>query len=154
MSTDLTIVVPHSGEIVELSTAPLGQVASILTEIRDLESQLREVKQALTDRILADMDFRRAWILNVDGLKLTGKSDAPVVGWDAAGLVSELDAMVIEGVLHPEARDDAIECRIEWKVKARGVNALLKSPVFAERLERYRTEQVPDNRRVSVSRHT
>lgn len=147
------IVDPVHGEQLELATTSLTRLGQLLLDVRDVESRLRELKQHVNEEIHARFDVERVWTAHTEGgLKLTGKSDAPTVEWDAEAVLLELDAMVAEGLLTAAGRDRAVQTRVEHKVLAVGINALMKSHVFAERLAPYRREVPADGRRVSVTR--
>ncbi len=152
MTGALTVINPVQGEALDLATASEDRLGQLLLDVREHESRLRELKQLVSEELHARWDKSRVWTTHTEsGLTLTGKSDAPVVVWDALELQNVLYDLKAEGVLDQDAIDRTIETRIEYKVLARGVNALSKSPVIWERIRVCRTEQPAEGRRVSVS---
>lgn len=143
---------PLHGEVLDLASVTPERLAQLLIEMADVESKFREVRGVVHDELVARMDRDRSWTLHLEGgVKLSAPSDAPKVEWDVEGVIEELDKLVNEGVLSESAREKAIDVVVTRKLRAVGINALLKSRVFAERLEPFRRE-VEAPRRVSVKR--
>lgn len=150
--TELMVVDPVQGEALDLAAATPDRLGQLLLDVREHENRLRELKMAVSDELHRRWDRSRQWSETTpSGLKLSGKSDAPVVTWDVHGLLEELDQMVIDGLLDRKAVQRAVDVKTEWVVSVVGVNALLKSPALAERIAQYRTELPASNRRVSVT---
>lgn len=152
MSTALTVIDPLHGEQLDLATAPDERLGQLLLEVREHESRLRELKALVNEELTRRMDFARAWTLNVGDFKLVGKSDALIAEWDVPALMEVLDGMVSRGEIAPDAVERAIDIKTEYRVKAAGVAALLKSPALAGKIETCRVMVAPEGRRVTVSR--
>ena len=145
-------IVPHTGEVLDVGSMGLGDVARTVAEIDEMISRLRECRSTLSERAVTLLDADRLWTAHAEGYKLSAKSDAPVAVWDAEKLGWTLDEMVLREEITPEARDRALQTRIEYKPMAAGLNALLKSPALAERIEACREMVPPNDRRVKVER--
>lgn len=152
MSVALTVTDPVQGEQLDLATAPSERLGQLLLDVREHESKLRELKTLINEELHARFDRQRVWTANIGGLKLTGKSDAMVAEWNVEDLMEVLDGMVDRGEITTDAVERAIEVKTEYRVRATGINALLKSPQLAEKLETCRQMVEPEGRRVSVSR--
>jgi hypothetical protein len=151
--TELLVVDPVMGEQLDLATASPGRLGQLLLDVREHESRLRELKQLVAEEVARRCDRAREWTIHCDGgMKLSIPSDAPVAVWDADALQEVLDELVADGTITPDAANRAVQPRIELKVIAAGVNALLKSPAIAGRIEECRTLVAPEGRRVSVGR--
>ena len=146
------VLVPHTGEALALTDETAEHLADVVSEVRLLESQLRELKLLINEEIHVRMDKARLWTIETSGYKITGKSDALVSVWDAPALLELLDDMVASGAIDTDAMHRAIQPRTEYKVLAAGVNALLKNPKFTDALEDCRTLVEPSDRRISISR--
>jgi len=151
MSGALTVIDPVMGEELTLADASEERLGQLLLDVREYEHRLRELKRLVSEEVVRRCDFRRQWTLHAGHLTLSTKSDARVAEWDVEGLLEELYAMVAEGLISTEAIAAAVQPRVEYKVLARGVDALLKNPTLAGRLEPYRRMVDPDGRRVTVS---
>ena len=149
--TDL-IPVPHTGELIDPKSMSVGQIARLTDEIRDVESRLRELKGELARVVTARMDAERSWTLTDGEWKVSAKSDALVSEWDVTELQSILSDLVAEGAITGEAAARAVQPRVEYKVVAAGVNALMKSPALAKRLAPARRLVAPTDRRLSIAR--
>jgi hypothetical protein len=152
MTTELVITVPHTGELLEVSRETAEHLADVVTHIRDLESRLREVKQIISEEIAARCDREGKWSFEAGEYKLSIKSNALVPQWDVQKLLLLLDQLVALQVITPGARERAVQPRTEYKVLARGVDALLKNPDLAGEIEACRELVEPTDRRLVISR--
>lgn len=155
MSTDLAtreVVVPHTGEVLDLPSASAETLAELLAEVRDVETRLRELKGEVSLEVHTRMDRARSWTLDAGDYKLGGRSDEPEVTYDPDALAFVLTGLVEAGTIDPAAMDAAIVAVTTWKVKRAGVKALCKSPALAEAIDACATVAPPENRRLSVSR--
>jgi hypothetical protein len=141
-----------TGELIPLTDAPDDALASLRDYLKDLRSRIAEANALLDSEVVRRMDQDRCWTIHAGGLTLTAPSPAPAFEWDAPGLYSDLEAMVADGELSERAFLAAVDEVVGYRVKAAGVNALLKGggPV-AEIVKAHRTE-VEKPRRVSVKR--
>lgn len=154
MGTDLqvrSVVVPHTGEVVSLD-APPEVLASLLDEVKDVESQLRELKAEVSRVVHEEMDRQRRWTLDAGPFKLVGKSDAPEVVYDVERLAAVLTELVDDGTITTDAMDSALEVVTTYKVKKAGINALRKSPRLAEAIDSCGEERAVEGRRLTVKR--
>jgi len=145
------LTMPHSGELIKLADARLMLIAEAVTEIRELESRLREAKAILAAEVCRRADLQRTWTLHDGPVKVSVPSDALVSVWDTDALLEVLDDMVSAGEISTDAMNRAIQARVDYKVLATGIGALLKSPTLADRIEACRTLVPPTDRRISVS---
>lgn len=127
-----TVVIPLTGEAIDLADANTDDLADAIDRIRDLESQLRAAKRQLADEAVARMDAACQWTLAGADWKLSAPSPGRVE-WDADRLARVLAQMVIDGRVPREAAELAVVA--EPKVKQAGLNALLKRPDLKEELE-------------------
>lgn len=127
-----TVVIPLTGEAVELASAGTDDLADAIDRIRDLESQLRSAKRQLADEAVARMDAACQWTLAGEDWKLSAPSPGRVE-WDAHRLAAVLARMVVDGQVPREAAEQAVV--VEPKVKVAGLNALLKRPDLKAELE-------------------
>lgn len=148
------VTVPHTGEYLDLPNETDSKLAEVLTEVRDLESRLRELKAGIQDEFHRRMDKSRLYTLHLPGgMKVTGQSDALKSVWDGAELERVLEEMAAGGEIEADVIGRTVEeLPVVYKVDARGVAALLKSPTLAPRIEACRRLVAPEGRRISVSR--
>jgi hypothetical protein len=141
-----------TGELIPLKDAGDDALASLRDYLKDLRSRIAEANNLLDAEVVRRMDQDRCWTIHAGGLTLTAPSPAPAYEWDAPGLYADLESMVADGELSERAFLAAVEEVVGYKVKAAGVNALLKGggPV-AEIVESHRAA-VEKPRRVSVKR--
>jgi hypothetical protein len=146
------IVLPHTGEALNLEQSSLAGLADARDQIGQLEQQLREVKQVIDAEVTARMDLTRLWTLHDGSWTLHAPSDALVPVWDKEALRKELLVLFAEGQITVEAADRAVSIVESLKLNVAGVKALLKNPQLAERLEQHVRLVAPENRRVTVKR--
>lgn len=132
LARQAVVVVPLTGEAIDLAAAGTDDLADAIDRIRDLESQLRAAKRQVADEAIARMDTACAWTLAGEDWKLSAPSPGRIE-WDAERLVTVLARMVIEGRVPQEAAAQAVV--MEPKVKVAGLNALLKRPDLKDELE-------------------
>lgn len=145
------LVQPATGEVIDLR-APSVDLAIALDQVRDLESKLREVKGEVGGELLRRMDQAREWTMREGDYELRAPSDAPKEEWDVDRLVVVLTDLVDKQLITSSAMDAAVEQVIEWKPRAKGLNALRKSPALAEAIDGCKTEVSNERRYVSVKR--
>jgi hypothetical protein len=115
---------PVTGECIDLA-GPDQDLAGALDRIRQLETELRSVKRAVSDELLARMDQAASWTIHAGDLTLTGQSPDRTE-YDGARLAQTVDTLVAGGHITSEAAHAAVESEVTWKVKKAGVNKLLK----------------------------
>lgn len=138
------ILIPTSGEVLDPEDA--AGCLRVLTEIRELESRLREAKAALTDALSMEFARQGTKTLEFGGIKATLGANNEVV-WDIE-ILSELRALGL-----PEDRMDAlVTTEVTFKVNASVAKQLASAnPRYAEVIERAKS-RVPKTPYVSVKR--
>ena len=149
MTLELVQAHPATGEVIDLAS-PTEDLARLVDQIRDLEWRARQAKRAVTDELLRRMDRERVWTLETPDFKVSGKSDRPVKHWKVEQTRETLDQLAAEGLITQEAAGRAVQPRVEYRVMAKGMNALLASPDLAARLADCFTEGPPDDRTVRL----
>lgn len=126
------VVIPLTGEALDLAAAGTDDLADAIDTIRDLESQLRAAKRMLADEAIARMDRAVCWTLAGEDWKLSAPSPGRVE-WDAERVAATLARMVVDGRVPREAAEQAVV--VEPKVKQAGLQKLLKRPDLRDELE-------------------
>lgn len=104
----MNAIVPYSGEIVNFEDPPA--CLKLLVEIRELESQLRELKDGLTDALKYEFSRQGIKTLELNGIKATLGAESEIV-WDV-GVLYELR----DHGLPEERMNDLITEEITYKV--------------------------------------
>lgn len=106
----LELVVPYTGEVIDLEDAE--GCLRILTEIRELESRLREAKAQLTEALSQEFVRQGTKTLELNGIKAELRGGSEIL-WDIE-ILEELRDLGL-----PEERMDAlITAEITHKVNA------------------------------------
>jgi hypothetical protein len=151
MSTELTVL-PFTGEIIELATADINDLARLLADVKDYQSRLNEAKSLLSQEVLRRQDQAAKWTTPAGGYVLKGSSPAPQEEFDALALREDLLGLVDEGALGIEAVDAAVETIVTYKARKAGVNALRKlGGVVAQIVDRH-ARPIEKARYVSIVR--
>jgi hypothetical protein len=119
------IPLPLTGEALDLN-APTGELAQAFDRIRDLERELKETRDQISRELIGRMDKRASWTLREDGFKVSAPSPAPKTEYDGYELHQVVQSLVAEGLIDGEAAEEAVEIRVEYRPRVRGVNALRK----------------------------
>lgn len=144
------LVHPASGELLDLNGAT-DYLAERLLEIRDLEAQLRHLKEALTSEVLHRMDGAATWTVEAGRYKVRGRSPDPEIVYDGEALWNGLHSIARDFGLDEQAIRNAITEERVFKVSKRGVNALRKlGGEVARIIDRCSSEET-SRRYVSVS---
>lgn len=128
----VTVVDPATGEIINLRDAGIDTLAMCLTDVRDVETNLKAVKRLVGAELHRRMDEGRHWTIDGARYRVSSESPDPVTNYDAERLNAILEAWVREGdsgsvrVMRHEALLRAIETVVSKKVKVGGVKAILK----------------------------
>lgn len=139
----MTSVVPYSGEIVNFEDPPA--CLKLLVEIRELEGQLRDLKDALTDALKQEFTRQGKKTLELNGIKATLGADSEIV-WDV-GILNELRDLGL-----PEERmNELITEEISYRVNASVAKQLSMNPAYAEVVERAQS-RAPKKAYVGVKR--
>lgn len=138
------VLVPYSGEIVKLDDPP--GCLKLLSEIRELEGRLRDVKADLTAALTEEFMRQGTKTLELGGIKATLGPDNEIV-WD----VEVLEELRDLGL--PDERMGAlVTTEISFKVNAAVAKQLAgANPAYAEVIERAKS-RLPKTAYVSVKR--
>lgn len=138
----LSLVVPQSGEILSLDDT--AGCLRVLSEIRDLETKLREAKAELTLALSAEFSRQGTKTLEVGGVKAELRGGVEVV-WDVE-ILGGLRALGL-----PEDRmDQLITAEVTYKVNSSVAKQLAAAnPLYASVIERARSI-IPRSSYVSI----
>lgn len=119
----------------------------MLTEIRDLESQLREVKSELTAALTAEFSRQGTRTLEIGGIKAELHGGTQIV-WDVE-ILGELRTLGL-----PEERMDAlVTAEITYKVNTNVAKQLASAnPLYASVIERAKST-IPKASYVTIKRN-
>jgi len=142
--TSLSLVVPFSGEVLSLDDA--SGCLRVLSEIRDLESQLRQAKSALTEALAAEFSRQGTKTLELNGVKASLGGGSETV-WDIE-ILNELGELGL-----PEERlDELITTEVSYRVNASVAKAIAAANEgYGEIIERAKSV-IPKAAYVKVSR--
>lgn len=136
------LVVPYSGELVDLSNPP--ECLNLLKEIRELEQKLRLVKGALTDALVAESSRQGTKTLELNGIKAVISASDEIV-WDVEVLQELLDLGLPE-----ERLSELITTEVTYKVNASVARQLAgANSAYAEVIERAKS-RIPKTPYVSI----
>lgn len=119
------IVVPGSGEILNLADLDENTLGRLLQAVKDHADQLAGLKKRVTAEVVDRMDRSAKWTLHVGGLKLTSKAPGGTF-YNADLLAADLQPLVDADVITMEAKEAAVEPVTELKARKKGINALRK----------------------------
>lgn len=149
VTTHTSIAHPATGELIDLDGGT-DYLAAYLSEIRELEGQLRELKRALSEEVLVRMDAEATWTVHAGKYKLTGRSPDPELVYDGEALFNGLHSIARDIGLSPDAINGAVHEERVYKVSKAGVNRLRKlGGQVVKVIDRCASEK-PAERRVSV----
>lgn len=140
----MELVVPTTGEVLDLEDAP--GCLRVLSEIRQLEQDLRSAKAALTDALAAEFSRQGTKTLELNGVKAVLGGGSEIV-WD----VEVLDELRELGL--PEERmNELVTTEVSYKVNANVAKAIASAnPEYAEIVERAKST-IPKAVYVSIKR--
>lgn len=131
-SQAMTIVDPQTAEILVLREASVDQLAMTISNVRELERNLKAMKGVINEEVHRRMDEQRHWTLDGTRYRLSSGSPEPAVTYNADDLDAVLAAWVNAGqdpetrILRQEARERAIRVEVTHVAKIGGVKAILK----------------------------
>jgi hypothetical protein len=146
-STELEVLNPTTGEVLDLASAPTDELATVLDKLKSFTDAVTDFRRDVVDEMLRRMDKRGLWTVHLGGVKVTGTSPAGVEYEDLKGMWHELGALVRRGILEQGAVDDAVSTKTEWVTKAKGITALKKLPEARAIVEAH---ERPSSKRRSV----
>lgn len=140
----VTSIVPYSGEVVNFEDPPA--CLKLLVEIRELEGQLRELKDDLTDALKYEFSRVGKKTLELNGIKATLGADSEVV-WDV-GVLNEL----VDLGLPEERMNELVTPEITYKVNGSVAKQIAAAnPTYAGVIERAQS-RVPKKAYVGARR--
>lgn len=140
--TELSLVIPSTGEVIDLDDP--SACLRVLTDIRDLESRLREAKGALTDALAAEFSRQGTKTLELNGVKATIGADSEIV-WDI-----EILGRLRDLGLPEERMDKLITAEITYRVNGGVAKQIAAAnPLYADVIEQAKS-RVPRTPYVSV----
>jgi hypothetical protein len=128
MTTDLEpryAVNPATGERFDLSR-PAEELAEAMGAAQQLIYELDGFKKRIGREILEAMDKRAEWTLHAGQFKLTGRSPEPSVTYDEVKLRAALSELVEQGLIDPEAAQQAVKVEVTYKPQAGAIKKLHK----------------------------
>lgn len=155
--TGREIANPVTGEIVSLD-GPTDVLAEQLSEIRDFEAFLRDLKRALTVELVGRMDKAvetgeaGSWTVRVGPWTIKAPSPAPTVEYDTHALRDALDELADLGVIGPDAVDRVCQPTLTYKVDRRALTTLSKANAAVAKAVAEHSREVQKDRRVTVER--
>ena len=140
----LSLILPPTGEIVSLDDA--GSCLRALTEVRELEARLKEVKSQLTIALAGEFSRQGTKTLEIEGIKAELRGGQEII-WD----IEVLEELRDLGL--PEDRMDAlIKTEISFRVDASQAKRIAAAnPQYADVIDRAR-KFVPKANYVTVAR--
>lgn len=117
------VVHPATGEVLHL-TGETADLVRWLQEVRDMESQIRDVKRLVTRELIARMDRDVRYTLQIGDLDVKGDGPIPPTVYDGQQLRQALTEYVDADVITQDTLDRAVEVTQEYRPRAAGINAL------------------------------
>jgi hypothetical protein len=144
LTESFSLVVPQTGELLSLDDA--AGCLRVLTEIRDLETKLREAKAELTTALSAEFSRQGTKTLEIGGVKAELRGGTEVV-WDIE-VLGELRNLGL-----PEERMDAlVTAEVTYRVNANVAKQLASvNPLYASVIERAKST-IPKASYVSIKK--
>lgn len=144
MTDPVTAIVPYSGEIVSLDDPPA--CLKLLTEVRELEGKLRDLKDDLTEALKIEFSRQGTKTLELNGIKATLGADSEIV-WDP-GVLEELRDLGL-----PEDRmNQLVTAEVRYTVNGSVAKQIAAAnPDYAEVIERAKS-RAPKKAYVGVKR--
>lgn len=143
---------PQTGEALVLADAPTDSLAGFLDHVREIETNLREQKKAVTAEIIDRMDREAKWTGEVGDYVIKGDGPTRPTEYDAEALHAALLEYVDAGAITDAALEAAIERTFTYKAKHRGLQALTKLGGDIAAVIHEHSREAEKDRRVSVKR--
>jgi hypothetical protein len=119
------VVVPITGEVLDLATTPTDQLAAAINLTRETEVDLRTFKRRVADELLDRMDREATWTVRLGGFEVSG--DGPGrTDIDGRRLYEELQGLVMEARITEHAAREAVKVETTYTAVKSKVNKLRK----------------------------
>ena len=146
------LVIPGTGEVLDLEGMATDDLAARMDEVRELRARLADADRAMSDELLARMDRRSEWTATVGDWRVEGSSPETLIDYDVDALRDALQALVVAGLIDPEAASAAVRTTVTHRPAKSRINRLVKlGGDVAERISATRTTGTRP-RRVKVTR--
>lgn len=115
MSTAL--VVPHTGEVIDLREAPTEMLAAVALEAQRTKREWSEFETMISEEVIRRLDADAVWTmrLEINGEQVEIKAPSPTAGTEVYpedSLEAELQGLVDDRIVSPEAASRALHRRI------------------------------------------
>lgn len=152
MSAGGGLVLPATGEVLDLEGMATDELAARVDEVRELRDRLADADRAISDELLARMDRRSEWTATVGDWRVEGSSPETLIDYDLDALEQALQQLVVAGHIDPAAATDAVRTTVTRRPAKARINRLIKlGGQVAERINATRTTGSRP-RRVKVTR--
>ncbi len=142
---------PLTGELVNLITADLDDLAGWLDHVREYKRMCDQALNVVQERMYREIDPGGQWTVIRPNWKITGTSPAPTVKYDGERVYKAARKLVKDGLLTKDAAGKAVERVVSFKARVAGIQALSKiSPVIAAAFEECSTEEPKLSRGLNV----
>lgn len=131
--TGTDLILPHSGELVSLDDT--AAVARALTELRELEHRIKDLKAMLTDAVVDETRRQGAKTLHLGDLSVEVKGGERVL-WDAQALETDLRAL---GMPEQRIREIVVEEVLYTVSAAKARQAARANDQYSDAIESART---------------
>lgn len=144
------IVHPGTGEVLDLA-GDTEILVRWLREVREMESEIREVKRVVTGELIDRMDREARYTLHVGDLEVKGDGPIAPTLYEGEQLRNALAEYVEAGVITPEALDRAVEVLPTYRPRTAGIKALkrLGGPI-ADLVDQHAKPKESYERRVTI----
>ena len=150
----VALVNPTSGEILNLESASVADIAGWRAEIKVWEASVRLAKHFADQEIVRRMDALNSHTIHEGGFKVSAPAAEDKTEYDAERLHSLLSGLAADPEinLHQDAVDQAVEQIVVFKPRARKIAGLYKRGGEIADVIDACTTRVPVDRRVKIER--
>jgi hypothetical protein len=144
-SSEELITNPFTGEAIDLN-ADTEVLARAVRSLRDLDDERKAVVKTLSRELLKRMDANAKWTMHFAGLDVTSVAPGKVE-YNGEKLKEVLEGLVKDKLITREAALEAIDRKVTYSAKVRGVNALKKLGGDVAKRIRSAEARIPDEKR-------
>lgn len=132
-STELTVVNPATGEILDLSGEPTDSLVELIAGAQELHRRLADFEREVGDVLLEHLDRSACWTLRVGEYEV--KAPSPTAGVEAYPpdlLEGELASLIAQGIITTDAASKAchrrltLELNVPWSADHRDLARQVK----------------------------